>query len=737
MAKSSTKSSTRHHTKNSSRRDSLRQREAQLEVDLSDPKLKRKPKGRPFRSESAKVKGYNVQKEMGLANNDKLYLRLLGAVRESAAGFFKHPDQGIRAQGQLNVSAFVVKMVTKHPFFGKFQNAWPVTDMLGMVLANRAAGRKRADDGDLNAHLAAIDPLEGDVENEDFSDVPRDEDEEGSEVSEQQQDTPPKRRAAMKTKETKTPRIQSDKQTKKRLAKRRNQVLSDDESEEEPQPLKLSKHTNQDAMQSDQESNFGDENGADSGNELSYADNQPDTPAKSDAHEPSPEPIAVDAPADVPRADLPLRDRVEYCCPDCSEEMSPAEAEFASETLQLMLEWFQYQTIPMDNNALDQTKVDICYRLRSEKRIISSTLDRNLPYLLRYNLDELQGYLDGAFVRRVQDYLLDPFSTLVWQKIKDERVKLESDKHAISGELQGGGYLGERGFMYILEAINTIAPVKDQPRLIDRIPRGKIYTNIIGPHGDEAYQHMLNSYNIGRFLQTVGKSEARKAEFNCHLKNVVQHIKQLVDNLEYVRNMEEQKQAKPNQDSSNSKPPQRRVTLRLPVPEEDSSHPKQKRKQTVVRNTASVKDFPSSSSQSEAKKPKAKQPSKPSKPTISRTTRSNSRIANAKALYKFAKVYISFISQVPLSARWKQVCCSLNRISDDIPKKFLRQSEVSTGFISVYHLDATYSRLFIVITESRLLSIFKRLISDSFLRTCNSGNYSWLFSTAEVLGLHF
>ncbi|KLO04184.1 hypothetical protein SCHPADRAFT_947901 [Schizopora paradoxa] len=297
MARSSTKSSTRHHTKNSLCRDSLRQKEGQLKVDLSDPKLKHKPKGHPFRSESARVKGYNIQKEMGLADDYKLYCELLGAVRKSAMAFFKDPDQGIRAQGQLSVSAFMVKMVTKHSFFGKFQNAWPVTNMLGMVLANQAAGRKKADDGDLNAHLAAIDPLEGDVENEDFLDVPRNEDEEGSKVSEQQQDTPPRRRAAMKTKETKTPRIQSDKQTKKRLAKRRNQVPSDDESEEEPQLLKHSKHSNQDAIQSDQESNFGDEN-----------DNQPDTPAKSDAHEPSPEPTAVDSPADVPRADPSVAD---------------------------------------------------------------------------------------------------------------------------------------------------------------------------------------------------------------------------------------------------------------------------------------------------------------------------------------------------------------------------------------------------------------------------------------------
>ncbi len=36
-----------------------------------------------------------------------------------------------------------LQMVKTYPYFGEFQQAWPVTDMLGMILANRAAKYKR------------------------------------------------------------------------------------------------------------------------------------------------------------------------------------------------------------------------------------------------------------------------------------------------------------------------------------------------------------------------------------------------------------------------------------------------------------------------------------------------------------------------------------------------------------------------------------------------------------------
>lgn len=49
-------------------------------------------------------------------------------------------------------------MVKLQPFFGTFRDGWPITDMLGMVLANRAAAerkkQKKADE--IKARLKAL-----------------------------------------------------------------------------------------------------------------------------------------------------------------------------------------------------------------------------------------------------------------------------------------------------------------------------------------------------------------------------------------------------------------------------------------------------------------------------------------------------------------------------------------------------------------------------------------------------
>lgn len=63
------KSSRRHHAKVSKHKDKR--------MNLSNPSLVAKPKGRPGRSENAITPGYNLQKAMGLEDDGDLYLTLL------------------------------------------------------------------------------------------------------------------------------------------------------------------------------------------------------------------------------------------------------------------------------------------------------------------------------------------------------------------------------------------------------------------------------------------------------------------------------------------------------------------------------------------------------------------------------------------------------------------------------------------------------------------------------------
>lgn len=62
-------SSTARHINNKSRHSNVQKRA----LDLDDPTLIPKPEGRPGRSKTAIVKGYNIQHEMGLDKDNQRY----------------------------------------------------------------------------------------------------------------------------------------------------------------------------------------------------------------------------------------------------------------------------------------------------------------------------------------------------------------------------------------------------------------------------------------------------------------------------------------------------------------------------------------------------------------------------------------------------------------------------------------------------------------------------------------
>lgn len=144
-----------------------------------------------------------------------------------------------------------------------------------------------------------------------------------------------------------------------------------------------------------------------------------------------------------------------------------------------------------------------------------------------------------------------------------------------------------------------MTPLRLEYPLLDGIPIEQVYTNIIIPqcivdifhryealnhcNSQEAYQHMRESYELGRVFQSTDSPYFSQEDFNEELKQVSTHVRQVI--------------AKMEPPVEQRKPVQRKVTLKIGrdpsaavVP---AGSPTGEKKKTKGTTTASVKDFPS------------------------------------------------------------------------------------------------------------------------------------------------
>ncbi|KAI0646644.1 hypothetical protein C8Q79DRAFT_963755 [Trametes meyenii] len=105
----------------------------------SSPVLIVRPRGQAGRTDG----GFNLQTEMKLSGNDELYRRIQHSVHYIAYSKLDMTKPYTR-QHPRDVAVVIALVCDKHePFLDKFENAWPVTDMLKMYLQN-AKDRQKA-----------------------------------------------------------------------------------------------------------------------------------------------------------------------------------------------------------------------------------------------------------------------------------------------------------------------------------------------------------------------------------------------------------------------------------------------------------------------------------------------------------------------------------------------------------------------------------------------------------------
>ncbi|KAI5995022.1 hypothetical protein EDD15DRAFT_2126965, partial [Pisolithus albus] len=99
-----------------------------------------RPKGRPGRSEG---KGYRIIDAMGLTKKKELYNYLKHAIRKLANQKLDMSQTLMGQKNKLLVEKVIFQAQLEYKVFRKYENAWPVRDLLAQYLCNSSQQEKK------------------------------------------------------------------------------------------------------------------------------------------------------------------------------------------------------------------------------------------------------------------------------------------------------------------------------------------------------------------------------------------------------------------------------------------------------------------------------------------------------------------------------------------------------------------------------------------------------------------
>ncbi|EPQ50131.1 hypothetical protein GLOTRDRAFT_134228 [Gloeophyllum trabeum ATCC 11539] len=130
-------------------------KEQKAESNYQGPRIP-KPPGKAGRSSNKG--GYNLQEAMGLKEDSDRYNCLRTLVRNQMDGLLK-PGQTVRKQKKMAIELCVANLVKKYRFFRRFEDGWPIRDMITIRLQNAKYCATRA-------HKAEMEASNGDSESD-------------------------------------------------------------------------------------------------------------------------------------------------------------------------------------------------------------------------------------------------------------------------------------------------------------------------------------------------------------------------------------------------------------------------------------------------------------------------------------------------------------------------------------------------------------------------------------------
>ncbi|KAJ7017036.1 hypothetical protein C8F04DRAFT_1267404 [Mycena alexandri] len=106
--------------------------------------VKRKPLRKIPRpdGQAGRSSGYNLQTEMGLADNGDRYHRLFRMVKDHTHQFLAVKDT-ISKQSKVQVDAALAQIAKAAPYFARFEGYWPARDMITSYLLNMQTRRNK------------------------------------------------------------------------------------------------------------------------------------------------------------------------------------------------------------------------------------------------------------------------------------------------------------------------------------------------------------------------------------------------------------------------------------------------------------------------------------------------------------------------------------------------------------------------------------------------------------------